>query len=192
VIGFLAAYRRRNRCGEHQGSLLDFAARRAGGPEVRRALDHVERCERCARDLAATTLILHALRRIHDETLAVQPAGDGWERLRGRLEERRRRPSRLVSGMPGALAGLAICALLVGPATLGTTTTVFVDDGRPSEPRVPTPVLPVAPVDAGARPVAADDLFRSLAGVRESAAARATRPATGGGPAALTMTVDRR
>ncbi len=132
MIGFL----RRDRCVDHQGALLEFAARRAGGAEVRHALDHVERCDRCERDLAATTLILHALRRLHDETLLAEPAADGWDRLRVRLQERRR-PSRLLSGLPGILAGLAICAALVGPAAIGGSTPVLVDDGQMVVPRTP-------------------------------------------------------
>ncbi len=128
---------RRDRCADHQGALLEFAARRAGGAEVRHALDHVERCERCERDLATTTLILHALRRLHDETLLAEPAADGWDRLRDRLQARPRRPSRLLSGMPGILAGLGICAALVGPSAIGGSSPVLVDDGQIVAP--PTP-----------------------------------------------------
>lgn len=133
MIGF----RRRDRCADHQGALLEFAARRAGGAEVRHALDHVERCDRCERDLASTTLIVHALRRLHDETLLAEPAADGWDRLRVRLQEHPRRPSLLLSSIPGILAGLALCAALVGPAAIGGSSPVLVDDGQVVAPRTP-------------------------------------------------------
>lgn len=218
MIGVL----RRDRCATHQGALLEFAARRAGGPEVRHALDHVERCDRCSRDLAATTLILHALRRLHDETLLAEPAADGWDRLRARLQARRRPPSRVISGLPGIVAGLAICAALAGPAAIGGGAPVLVDDGTFVAPRTPPALafeantdrsaelglLPpgsavsggvtagdVAPAGPGAgdpTTLEPNDVFRSLDGVRASAAAHPGRPATSAGPEALALVVDRR
>ena len=55
----------------------------------------------CEAELATTTLVLHALRRLHEETLRAEPAADGWARLRERLAATRREPSRLLSGLPG-------------------------------------------------------------------------------------------
>jgi hypothetical protein len=105
-------------CRGHRAALVEFAARRASGPAVRRALDHVERCRACEAELATTTLILHGLRRLHEETERVEPATDGWARLRARLAATRREPSRLLSGLPGIVAAAALCAAVVGPGAI--------------------------------------------------------------------------
>ncbi len=113
----------RRPCREHRTALLDFAARRASGPDVGRALDHLARCRPCEEELATTTLVVHALRRLHDDALRAEPAADGWPRLRARLATSRREPSRLLSGLPGIVAAAGLCAALVGPAAI--------DGGRP-------------------------------------------------------------
>jgi len=115
VIGL----RRMSSCGTHRDALVEFAARRAAGPAVRRALDHVERCRTCEDELAMTTLVLHGLRRLHEETERVGPEVDGWARLRARLATTRREPSRLLSGLPGIVAAAALCAGLAGPGAIG-------------------------------------------------------------------------
>jgi hypothetical protein len=109
----------RRGCAGHRAALVEFAAHRAGGPDVRRALDHVDRCRACEAELAATTLVLHALRRLHEDTRRAEPAADGWARLRARLATTRREPSRLLSGLPGIIAAAGLCAALVGPAAIG-------------------------------------------------------------------------
>jgi hypothetical protein len=114
VIG----WRRGGGCGAHREALVEFAARRASGPAVRRALDHVDRCRACEAELATTTLVLHGLRRLHDETERVGPEVDGWARLRARLAATRREPSRLLSGLPGIVAAAALCAGLAGPGAI--------------------------------------------------------------------------
>ncbi len=110
---------RRDACRDHRVALIEFAGHRAGGPEVRRALDHVDRCRACEDELATTTLVLHALRRLHEETLRAEPPADSWARLRGRLAATRREPSRLLSGLPGIVAAFGLCAALVGPGAIG-------------------------------------------------------------------------
>jgi hypothetical protein len=119
VIG----WRRAGGCGAHREALVEFAARRASGPAVRRALDHVDRCRACEAELATTTLVLHGLRRLHDETERVGPEVDGWARLRARLAATRREPSRLLSGLPGIVAAAALCAGLAGPGAIGGSPT---------------------------------------------------------------------
>ncbi|MFH1475552.1 MAG: hypothetical protein ABIG85_06810 [Chloroflexota bacterium] len=108
----------RGGCGQHRAALIDFAARRATGPGVRQALDHVDRCRSCEGELATTTLVLHGLRRLHEDTERAEPEVDGWTRLRARLATTRREQSRLLSGLPGIVAAAAVCAVLVGPAAL--------------------------------------------------------------------------
>ena len=115
----MISLRRAGSCGAHQDALVEFAARRASGPAVRRALDHVERCRACEAELATTTLVLHGLRRLHEETERAAPEVDGWARLRTRLATTRREPSRLLSGLPGIVAAAALCAGLVGPGAIG-------------------------------------------------------------------------
>jgi hypothetical protein len=114
VIGFLE----RRDCRAHREALLDFASHRAAGPDVRRALDHVDRCRVCEDELATTALVLHALRRLHEETRRAEPAADGWTRLRARIADHRREPSRLLSGLPGIVAAAGLCAALVGPGAI--------------------------------------------------------------------------
>ena len=114
----MIALLRRRGCSAHRAALVEFASRRAGGPDVRRALDHVERCRDCEDELAATTLVLHALRRLHEDALRAEPAPDGWARLRSRLAATRREPSRILSGLPGILAAAGLCAALVGPTAV--------------------------------------------------------------------------
>ncbi len=103
---------------------------------MRRALDHVDRCRACEADLAATTLVLYALRRLHAETGSVAPAPEGWARLRERLAAGRRRPSLLLSGIPGIMTAVGICAVLVGPAAMagGRPQGVYNEASRGSPP----------------------------------------------------------
>jgi hypothetical protein len=118
----------RRGCRAHQAALVEFATRRAGGPDVRRALDHTERCGACQADLAATALVLHALGRLHEETSRVELAPGGWSRMRVRLATPRRQPSLLMSCLPGvALAVLLVIAVGDLPALHGTP--ALLDDG---------------------------------------------------------------
>lgn len=122
-------------CRIHRSALLDFAARRAHGPAVGRALDHVERCRACEEELALTILVVHALRRLHDETWRVQPSPDGWARLRARLAAPRARPSPLLSGLPGIVLAAGLSAVLLGSGAI-------LGDGRPELLHDASPDLP--------------------------------------------------
>jgi hypothetical protein len=124
----------RRPCRAHQDALLDLAARRSTGPDVARALDHLERCRSCEDELAATTLVVHALRRLHDDTLGAEPAPDGWARLRARLATSRREPSRLLSGLPGIVAAAGLCAALVGPGAISGSRPVIYNEAPRSAP----------------------------------------------------------
>ncbi|HSV92312.1 MAG TPA: hypothetical protein VLH81_04515 [Desulfobacterales bacterium] len=106
-------------CAQHRAALVEFAARRAKGLAVVRALDHVDRCRACEEALAATTLVLHGLRRIHQEIERAEPSADAWARLRARLAVRRREPSRLLSGLPGIVVAVGLCAAVAGPGVIG-------------------------------------------------------------------------
>lgn len=123
----IGGFRRRG-CTVHQVALVEFARLRAGGPDVQRALDHVDRCRACEDDLAATTLVLHALRYLHEETGRAQPAPDGWAHLRPRLARTRRQPSLLMTCLPGAALALALVVSVGEPPSMRGTPAVL-DDG---------------------------------------------------------------
>jgi hypothetical protein len=124
----------RRLCRAHRTALLDLAARRASGPGVARALDHLERCRACEEELAATTLVVHALRRLHDDILRAEPAPDGWARLRARLATTRREPSRLLSGLPGIVAAAGLCAALAGPGAISGAKPVIYNEAPRAAP----------------------------------------------------------
>ena len=172
--------RRTGRCASHREAIIAFASLREGGPAVRRALDHVDRCRACEAELGATTLVVQALRRLCDEALLAEPAADGWELLRRRLVSPPRRPSLLVSGIPGLLLALGICGALAGPSLLEGGAATRFDDGSGSAPpaqaailfeqtadRNPAPSSIAMPADRPTPPVdRADDLARAVVALR--------------------------
>jgi hypothetical protein len=192
-------------CEAHRDALVEFAACRTGGPAVLRALDHIERCGRCEAQLATTTLVLHALRRLHAESLGAEPAADGWSRLQQRLASARRRPSFLLSGLPGMLIAVGLCSVLVGPrlasepagvydeAAVTTSRTpaaiVFerASDRRPGSPTIPSPAIP-ATGGAGL----SDDLARAIVGLRSVPADVRGSDVPESGPQAAPIGADRR
>ena len=98
-------------CATYRSALHDFVDHRAGydpgaGREFRAALDHLERCPDCERELAATALVIAALRRLADDVRTAEPSPDSWQQLVTRLD--RRRPRRAILTSP--LAGLALSA----------------------------------------------------------------------------------
>ena len=103
----------RTPCETHRSALHDFVDHRAGydpgARDVASALDHLERCPDCERELAATALVIAALRRLADDVGTAEPSPDAWQHLVGRLD--RRKPRRLFLTSP--LAGLALSAGLV-------------------------------------------------------------------------------
>jgi hypothetical protein len=152
VIGFLA----RRACRAHREALIEFASHRAGGPEVRRALDHVDRCRRCEAELATTTLVLHALRRLHEDTRRAEPAPDGWARLRSRLASTRREPSLLMTCLPGAAIALGLVIAVGDPLAMQGSRAIY-DDGPAAIQRAlsadDVPRVQAAADEASARPV---------------------------------------
>ena len=101
-------------CAVHRTALHDFVDHRAGydpgsGRNLAAALDHLERCRDCEQQLAATALVIAALRRLADDVDTAEPPPDSWHRLSTRLEPPRPRRSMLSS----PIAGLALSAGLV-------------------------------------------------------------------------------
>ena len=191
-------------CTAHRDALVEFAACRTAGPAVLRALDHIERCGRCEAELATTTLVLHALRCLCAETLRAEPAADGWSRLQVRLAIARRRPSFVLSGMPGMLVAVGLCSALVGPRLANEPASVYdeaawitsrtppavvfeqASDRRPDSPTIPNSASP-----ATGGPGLPDDLARAIVGLRS---VPAERPGVvpDSGPQAAPIGADRR
>jgi hypothetical protein len=104
----------RTACEVHRTALHDFVDHRAGydpgtSRDVAAALDHLERCRDCEQELAATALVIAALRRLSVDISEAEPSPDAWLRLANRLE--RPKPRRMLLSSP--LAGLALSAGLV-------------------------------------------------------------------------------
>jgi len=187
--------------------LSSSAACRTAGPAVLRALDHLERCRRCEAELA-TTRVLHALRCLHAEALRAEPAADGWSRLQERLAITRRRPSFLLSGMPGMLVAVGLCGALAGPLLVNLPASVYdegapgpsrtspaivfeqASDRRPDSPTIPILAIPAIPATDGmSRP---DDLARAIAGLHSVPPERPGVDAPESGSQAAPMDADRR
>ncbi len=94
-------------CARYQDALIDFVDHGEAGQEVEAALRHLERCRECERDLAATALVLTALRRMVAEARAQEASPDAWLRLRARVEPKPR------GWIPGTVTGLVMGAALV-------------------------------------------------------------------------------
>ena len=173
---------RRSPCRAHRDTLIDLAVRRRVGAEValadvRTALEHVDRCRRCEADMAATSVIVQALRRYRAELGRAEPADDGWSRLRARIVATRRQPSILLSGVPGLIAALGLCVALAGPSILLGGQPRLYDEGSWTAPRTPPAVefeqvrdrIPTPPTSvlSVAGPVTgssgADDMARAVA-----------------------------
>lgn len=195
-------------CAAHRDALVEFAACRTAGPAVLRALDHLERCRRCEAELATTTLVLHALRCLHAEALRAEPAADGWSRLRERLAITRRRPSFLLSGMPGMLIAVGLCGALAGPLLVNLPASVYDEgapgpsrtspaivfeqarDRRPDSPTIPILAISAIPATDGmSRP---DDVGRAIAGLHSVLAERPGADAPESGLHAALISADRR
>jgi anti-sigma factor RsiW len=106
-------------CRRHRAVLYDFVDRGAVGPSTRRALAHLDRCARCTDDLEAIVMTITALRRIGDQTRAVEAPPDAWPRLRNRLEGWRPRRPAVMSPIAGMAMSVALVAVIVAPAGLG-------------------------------------------------------------------------
>jgi len=198
--------RRAGTCASHREAIIAFGSRREGGPAVRRALDHVDRCRDCEAELGATTLVVQALHRLCDEAVLAEPAADGWERLRGRLVATPRRPSLVVSGIPGLLLALGICGALTGPSLLGGDAATTYDDGagngtpapatvrfEQASDRHPAPSQIIVLAAGAVAPTSrADDLARAVVALRAIPPAMPVADVPAGGPETAPAGADRR
>ena len=107
---------RPSRCRSYQDDLLDFVDRRELGSGTPAALDHLDRCDRCRTELAATVLAIHAVRRLLAEARAVEPPSDAWERLSARLQRPVASAWQARSALAGVVVSAGLVASLVGPS----------------------------------------------------------------------------
>lgn len=105
-------------CGIHRAALLDFVDRRELGPGTPAALEHLDRCDHCRTELAATVLAIHAVRRLLAEAMALEPPGDAWERLRARVQRPVASAWQARSALAGVVVGVGLVAALVGPSVV--------------------------------------------------------------------------
>ena len=113
----------RRPCADHRAALFAFVDRREISASTSEALDHLETCHTCIRELAATSLTIIALRRMCREIALVEPSADAWVRLRSRIT-RRVDPWRWRATLGGLATSALLVAVLVLPVTIGAPATV--------------------------------------------------------------------
>jgi hypothetical protein len=105
-------------CRIHREGLLDFVDRRELGPDTPAALEHLDRCDECRTELAATVLAIHAVRRLLAEARAVEPPGDAWDRLSARVQRPVTSAWQARSAIVGVVVSAGLVAALVGPSVV--------------------------------------------------------------------------
>ncbi len=109
----------RRPCRKHQYALLDFVDRRAVQAATADALAHLDRCRDCEEQLSNVALAIAALRRLRLEVNAVEPAADGWERLRARIRTRHVDPWQWRLKLGGLATSSMLVAALIAPMAIG-------------------------------------------------------------------------
>ncbi|MFL5679177.1 MAG: hypothetical protein ACJ77B_01095 [Chloroflexota bacterium] len=109
----------RRACDDHRAALLDFVDRRAVEPRTARALAHLDHCRDCERELSQIALALVALRRLRLDIESAEPASDGWDRLRARIQRRAVDPWRWRASVGGLAVSSMLVAVLLAPMSIG-------------------------------------------------------------------------
>lgn len=102
-------------CAIYRPVLTDWVERRAHGPTLPSAFEHLDRCRRCELELTEVAQTVVALRRLGERAATVEPPADGWRELRARLEATRPRrgsTGRSSWSLTGSLLGPAVVAVL--------------------------------------------------------------------------------
>jgi hypothetical protein len=118
-------------CARYRPALADLAELRLAGAESSAAIEHVERCPGCARELGELMLTVVVLRRMGAEAAIAKDSApdDAWGRLRARIERSSRRARARAWQWRATVGGLAtaslLVAVLVGPAAIRVTDTTY-------------------------------------------------------------------
>jgi hypothetical protein len=121
----------RSACRAHRPALAALAERRGAGPDGQAALDHVEICPPCAKELGELMLTVVVLRRMGAEAATAESRGpdDAWGRLRARIEQSSRRARQRAWQWRATVGGLAtaslLVAVLVGPKAVHVTDNTY-------------------------------------------------------------------
>jgi hypothetical protein len=99
-------------CQRFRPVLLDFVDHREVAAGTGEALDHLSACDACARELELSAMVIVTLRRMREEVARVEPATDGWIRLRERVAKPQRRLLPFPSSIAGAMLTFAIVSLV--------------------------------------------------------------------------------
>jgi hypothetical protein len=122
---------RRSACRVHRPALAALAERQVAGPDGQAALEHVERCPACAKELGELMLTVVVLRRMGAEAATAESIGrdDAWNRLRARIERSSRRARQQAWQWRATVGGLAtaslLVAVLVGPRAVHVTDNTY-------------------------------------------------------------------
>jgi hypothetical protein len=108
----------RHLCRLHRPALVAFVDRREIGGGTAAALDHLDRCGHCARELEQTALAIAALRRWGAEASRVAPSDDGWPIVRQRAMAPRAPAWRWRTPLGAMLVASWLMGALVGPSAL--------------------------------------------------------------------------
>jgi hypothetical protein len=104
-------------CSRNQAALIDLLERRTPASAALAPLEHLERCLRCKREMEALALTVAALRRLALEARQLEPSGEAWYQLRGRIE--RPAPLRILTlRMAGGVLSGALLFAAVAPLAL--------------------------------------------------------------------------
>jgi hypothetical protein len=105
-------------CRRHQTALLDFVGTGERDAATGAALDHLDCCADCRVRMADVALAIAALRRFGAELKAVEPASDGWTRLRARVTRPHPAPWRWPLTVASTVTSTLLVAILVTPFPL--------------------------------------------------------------------------
>jgi hypothetical protein len=118
-------------CRAHRPALAALAELRVAGTDGRAALDHVEICPSCAKELGELMLTVVVLHRMGAEAANAETRGpdDAWGRLRARIEQSSRRARQRAWQWRATVGGLAtaslLVAVLVGPKAVHVTDSTY-------------------------------------------------------------------
>jgi len=109
-------------CTIHQAALLDFVDGGERSPATLAALEHLDLCPRCRRELEDVALAITALRRLGADarTAVPRPVEAVWPRLRARVQARTAPRWQFRATLGALLTSAALVGIVVGGETWQT------------------------------------------------------------------------